>query len=521
MSFLVNDSLAGKRVRCKACQGVLTVPAAAQSPAVTSDSPKTAPAARSAPAKPAAAVPGKSPAVSRTGNLPPKTAPQSPAVSQSSRPPVKSAPKSPAPRTSKPAVPPKPKRAEPSDMPSLDDLAALGEGEIALDDPPPLPPKRMAFSPAAKAPSKTGGWFGSKPKSAAKSASMSTGYYGSSGARVNRAPAESGFKVGVKKIVGGIATLLVVLGIVARITRFALIATGNGSVLNKPLNGPSAPAALPTWTPTSVAATIPLRPTMKTVGLYSVGQTTLTNRIGLSTSVKVYLPLTAKGAKSVPCVMVAPAGSIQIVGMGLADGDDTEQIPYARAGYAVIGYSLSGPIGSDLQKVTDGELKRSAEQFHAADGGVADATAALDFALARFPEIDPARIGCAGHSSAATHALLLSHKESRIKCCAAYAPNIDLNKSMGKAAGEMAPLLPEIESWMRGYSPGNQGAPRCSTFIFNARDDTTVPYEGSTEYAASYPAQIKLVTVASGGHYESMIEQGIPAGIKFFNEKLK
>ena len=56
----------------------------------------------------------------------------------------------------------------------------------------------------------------------------------------------------------------------------------------------------------------------------------------------------------------------------------------------------------------------------AVQAGLANARTALEFALAKVPKLDAKRIYVAGHSSAATLALLFASHEPRIKACAAW-----------------------------------------------------------------------------------------------------
>jgi dipeptidyl aminopeptidase/acylaminoacyl peptidase len=60
--------------------------------------------------------------------------------------------------------------------------------------------------------------------------------------------------------------------------------------------------------------------------------------------------------------------------------------------------------------------------------------------------------------------------------------------------------------------------------IFHAADDTTVNIQQSREFvqrAKSASKDVQLVEVATGDHYESMINEGIPAGIKWIKGRLK
>jgi dienelactone hydrolase len=60
-------------------------------------------------------------------------------------------------------------------------------------------------------------------------------------------------------------------------------------------------------------------------------------------------------------------------------------------------------------------------------------------------------------------------------------------------------------------------------FVFGARDDDKVTSEewrnfGRAVTDAGGEAEVK--TVATGGHYQSMIDEGIPAGIEWIRARL-
>ena len=57
----------------------------------------------------------------------------------------------------------------------------------------------------------------------------------------------------------------------------------------------------------------------------------------------IYLPEKPKG--KLPLILIAPAGSPLFHGMALAQDDEYEHIPYARAGFAVVAYELDGDTG--------------------------------------------------------------------------------------------------------------------------------------------------------------------------------
>jgi hypothetical protein len=126
---------------------------------------------------------------------------------------------------------------------------------------------------------------------------------------------------------------------------------------------------------------------------------------GQSMAFRVYLPPTDAPEHSIPCVLVAPAGSNLLVGNDM-DADDyhKETLPYAEAGMAVIFYSLDGGL-ADMQNATDGQFKAAYNQFRTAFAGVVNGRNALEYVLTKMPQVDPKRIYTAGHSSAGTVSL--------------------------------------------------------------------------------------------------------------------
>ncbi len=69
-----------------------------------------------------------------------------------------------------------------------------------------------------------------------------------------------------------------------------------------------------------------------------------------------------------------------------------------------------------------------------------------------------------------------------------------------------------------------RGQAKCPVFLFHARDDRNVPLQQTTGFAALLKktnANVTLVTVPNGGHYDSMLHQGIPKGITWFRQLQK
>lgn len=228
----------------------------------------------------------------------------------------------------------------------------------------------------------------------------------------------------------------------------------------------------------------------------------------------LYLPSGDHAPRSLPCVLIAPAGSTPLTGMQLGEGDQAEHTPYVKAGFAVVAYELDGPLDAP------GASERSAfEQYAAALGGLVNARNALEYVLQKMPEVDPQRIYAAGHSSAGTMALVLAEVEPRIHGCVAYAPATDLVERTKPAATQLRLFVPGSLEFVAEWSPRTHEAQiHCPVFLFHARDDSNVSFDETAEFCSRLQALGKRVTfkaVDSGDHYDSMIREGIPAGIEW------
>ena len=250
----------------------------------------------------------------------------------------------------------------------------------------------------------------------------------------------------------------------------------------------------------------------------SFGEAILPRTDGSRSKLWVYLP-TPRPKGELPCILIAPAGTPLIHGNDVGEGSRPEHLPYVRAGFAVVAYDLDGIPG---ENPTDERLAAAIRDFKDAEFGVANARVALDFALVRL-KADPKQIFVAGHSSAATLALQVAAAEPRVKKCIAYAPCVNLKARLGKGLAEIDPAIPGIQDAILAASPDkNIAAIRIPTFLFHARDDSNVPFEETARYAEALrkinPA-VTFVAADSGDHYDSMIQRGIPAGIRWLKGK--
>jgi dipeptidyl aminopeptidase/acylaminoacyl peptidase len=245
-------------------------------------------------------------------------------------------------------------------------------------------------------------------------------------------------------------------------------------------------------------------------------------RGGVPMRVWYYQP--AKAADKLALVLVPPAGSTLFVGMDLGDGDRPEHYPYVRAGFAVASFEIDGHV-PNLRQAPDAVVLQGARAFRDAQAGLANARTALDFVLAKVPQIDPKRVYIAGHSSAATLALLVAEHEPRVKACCAYAPVTDVEARLAPAIPSLDGAIPGYRDFLRFSSPRTHAHKlKCPVFLFHAQDDGNVPIRQSTDFAAQLKKtnpHVTLVRAASGGHYDSMIREGIPKGITWLKQRQK
>ena len=166
-------------------------------------------------------------------------------------------------------------------------------------------------------------------------------------------------------------------------------------------------------------------------------------------------------------------------------------------------------------------MSQAMVRFLAARAGLVNAHVALQFVRERVPQVDPRRVYSAGHSSAATTAMLFAEHEPARRGCVAYAPAINLAKQFG---AEVVPMLHDagFDDLVVRHAPMNHESKlSCPIMLFHARDDGTLPVaetEASAERLKALGKSVTLVIVPSGGHYDSMIREGIPRGIAWLQE---
>ena len=153
-----------------------------------------------------------------------------------------------------------------------------------------------------------------------------------------------------------------------------------------------------------------------------------------------------------------------------------------------------------------------------AEAGLLNARVAVEFATTQVPAVDPKRLYTVGHSSAATLALLVAENDPRIAGCVAFAPAVDTKAIIPPAAQQaIAQVVPGGDQFFTRFNPRlNESKLTCPLFLFYAEDDAR--FEEVRELGVRLQASGKKVTVssvASGGHYDSMINEGVPRAIEW------
>ncbi|WP_165223411.1 dienelactone hydrolase family protein [Aquisphaera insulae] len=232
----------------------------------------------------------------------------------------------------------------------------------------------------------------------------------------------------------------------------------------------------------------------------------------------LYLPGGEHAPHSLPCVLITGAGSKLIAGMDLHESARAEHLPYARAGMAVLAYELDGM----LTEAAEADVKltvKACSDFLRAQAGLINAHNAIQYAIRHVPTIDPERLFVAGHSSAGTLALLVAENEPRVAACAAYAPATALPEHIPLNAMEMlTPVIDGIADLYGRFNPSQHDDNlTCPIFLFYAEDDARFASKVRAfgERLRAKKKDVSISSVPAGGHYESMIDEGMPRAIEW------
>ena len=239
-------------------------------------------------------------------------------------------------------------------------------------------------------------------------------------------------------------------------------------------------------------------------------------------AVWIYRPVGAPAGPR-PVVLIGAAGSSLMWGMELSPSDRPEHLPWARAGYVVVAYSVDGAV---VAQNDEDHVRAAIRRFVRSRAGLDSARAALDAAFATEPDLDPARVLAVGHSSAATLALRVGTAEPRVTATVAFAPVADVDARLATMLPTLDEIVPDARASLHFSSPLTFATSLRArpVFLFFAHDDSILDLAALERLiVAMQPAhpQTKLVSVPTGDHYTSMIEAGIPAAIAWADTVLR
>ena len=235
----------------------------------------------------------------------------------------------------------------------------------------------------------------------------------------------------------------------------------------------------------------------------------------------IYEPPHPAGQK-LPCVFIAPDSSTCFYGKALRGANLRAYWPYAEAGFVVVAYSLDGATSY----FNSNQVVAGINRFRAAHCGVDNEHAAVDYALAHLPYIDPNRLYAVGHSSGGTMALMAAAHDPRIAGCVAYAPACDVSSRVNKlGAIELSLRVPGFMSFLKTCSPISYTARiHCPVFLFHADNDGNVPrgdVEAFVDKLRRTNPNVVYSHVPTGGHLLSMFDPGIPRAIAWLKKLAK
>ena len=144
-------------------------------------------------------------------------------------------------------------------------------------------------------------------------------------------------------------------------------------------------------------------------------------QIGDSCRLMIVRPEGTHPDKSLPCYFLAAAGATAFTGKSLAEGDSPELEPWARAGFVAVGYEVDDEPKGD----SDAAFESAMLAYEKSQAGLVNARNAIEFVLAKMPEVDPERLYTGGHSSAGSQSILLATFDQRIKAAISFNGVID------------------------------------------------------------------------------------------------
>ncbi|HEX2972686.1 MAG TPA: prolyl oligopeptidase family serine peptidase, partial [Tepidisphaeraceae bacterium] len=233
----------------------------------------------------------------------------------------------------------------------------------------------------------------------------------------------------------------------------------------------------------------------------------------------VYLPLGINATGALPCVLMAPSGTSQLTGSPLNEDEVEVHLAYARRGFAVVGYEMDGAPPSDFRKM-NGEAVRAVRKFMDARAGMVNARNALEYVLAKVPQVDPERIYAVGDGSSATVAMVFAALNRRVSGCVVFGPICDIPGYVdSRLMQSVEKRINKAKEFFSEASPSSHGDDwQCPLYVFCAEDDNQVAIGEVRTFVEGLKTAgkpVEFVSVPKGGHREAMLTAGIPDAVEW------
>lgn len=247
-------------------------------------------------------------------------------------------------------------------------------------------------------------------------------------------------------------------------------------------------------------------------------QNTIPSKPGIGGEMYVLLPPGNHQPGSLPCLLVAPAGTNLLTGANTGPFFESH-VPYLKAGFAIMDYELDG---SPDYETREGDATRA---FIDSQAGLVNSRNVIDFVLHRMPMVNSKQIFAVGHSSGGTHVLLLGEHDTRLAGVVAYAAVSDVPKRIPPIAAKMLGLVDKrIGNFLVQSSPLTHASRmNCPVLLCHAEDDSNVPVSDSRamhDQLVKAGKQSELFITRDGDHYSEMLDQCIPKGIQWMKQRI-
>jgi dienelactone hydrolase len=247
----------------------------------------------------------------------------------------------------------------------------------------------------------------------------------------------------------------------------------------------------------------------------------------------VFLP-TQPVKPKLPCIFIAPSGKKPLYGQTLEEMHHWEYLNYAKAGYAVVAYDVDGPI-ENMNEANEAALLERPSQltisrlkaYKSSDAGVLNAKLAIDYAIARIPQIDPDAIYTAGTGAGGTLSLMVAATDKRVKAAIAYSPQTNLPKQYSSLIDTISKSVPGYKEFIDRSSPHNSIDKMTKPmFIFHDDRETATSLEDTTNFVESIKKNNSLVSLTHATDAEirsgdRMFSTSSKQAIEWLNERQK